>query len=350
MKLYSKDAPCFDDILLVPQYSDIESRSLVDISTRIGSGVRSIRLRVPIIAAPMDTICEDKMAIAMRVHGGLGIIHRYMDTKKQNKQVSILKKKELVVGAAVGSKQDEYSRAIGLAESGASLILVDTANGHSKYAITAVTRLRRILGNRVHIMAGNVSTYDAFMRLADAGADSVRVGIGGGAMCTTRIVTGHGMPTLASIIEIKNGLRSSLLGAPSIIADGGIRNSGDAVKALAAGADAVMIGSALAGTNETPGKVITDENGISYKALLGMASKEAQKDWRGHSSVSEGAATLVPCAGPVVNVLDDWIGGIRSGLSYSGANNLEELYNESQFVLVSSNSVSESRPHGVRRS
>lgn len=345
MKAYREYSPCFDDILLIPQYSDIDSRHDVDISTKIGESVRSINLGLPIVAAPMDTVCEVDMAIAMRRNGGLGIIHRYLSVEEQSNQVCHTKDSGFFVGAAVGAKDHDFYRALVLCEAGAGLILVDTANGHSEYAIKAVAALRKSLGHSIHIMTGNVSTYDGFMALADAGADSIRVGIGGGGMCTTRIVTGHGMPTLSSIIDIREALPKGT--GPSIVADGGIKNSGDAVKALAAGADAVMIGSALAGTQETPGDLIFDGD-KSYKMLRGMASESAQKDWRGSVSVVEGAQTRVTFAGPVQNVLDSWAGGIRSGLSYTGVRNLNDLHAHAQYVGISSVAVAENKPHATR--
>lgn len=345
MKPYSHESLCFDDILLVPQYSDIESRNNVDISTSIGRSVKSIVLSLPMIAAPMDTVCEASMAIEMRINGGLGIIHRYMSIEKQIDEVKKAKDSGAIVGVAVGAKQADFYRALATYNAGAMVILVDTANGHSNYAINAVATLRRTLGNTAHIMAGNVSTYDGFMALADAGADSIRVGIGGGGMCTTRIVTGHGMPTLSSILDIRRLLPKNI--GPSVIADGGIKNSGDAVKALAAGADAVMVGSALAGTDETPGEVIHGLSG-SYKKLRGMASEEAQRDGRGSVSVVEGASTTVPYVGPVKNVLDTWAGGIKSGLSYSGSRNLNDLYKYSTYVEISNSALSENRPHATR--
>lgn len=346
MKKYNDYSPCFDDILLVPQYSDINSRHEVSLMTSIGKGRRTLVMSLPVIAAPMDTVCDGRMAQAMRELGGLGIIHRFMSIEDQVSQVKeIMSTDLLAVGIATGAKDDYINRAWRCIDEGAVLVLVDTANGHSKMAIDAVKTLRRSFGNNIHIMAGNVATYEGFKMLQDAGADSIRVGIGGGSVCTTRIVSGHGIPTLASILDIREKIPYGE--GASIIADGGIRNSGDAVKALAAGADAIMMGSYLAGTDESPGK-LHSEDGRQYKIFRGMASAEAQKDFSGKVSVSEGVETTVPYKGPLAEIMKEFKGGLGSGLSYSGAVDLEELHRESMFVEVSSSSVGESIPHAKR--
>lgn len=334
---------CFDDILMVPQYADIESRSDISLRMTIGRGKSSHGMSLPIIAAPMDTVCESNMAIAMRKNGGLGIIHRYNTIEKQVKEAENATKSEVSFGAAVGARGDYIDRAWQLVVAGASMILVDTANGHSEYTIKAVQNLRKIVGERIHIMAGNVSTYDGFARLSDAGANSIRVGIGGGSVCTTRIMTGHGIPTLASIMSIKSRIQDNY--SASIIADGGIRNSGDAVKAFAAGADAIMLGSKLAGCEEAPGTIYINENG-RFKTFRGMASKEAQEDAFGRVSVAEGVSTMVEYTGKVSETLDEFRGGLASGCSYTGVTSLKDLYSESMYVEVTSLSLNESKPHG----
>ena len=343
MKEYKKgEQLCFDDILLVPQHSNVVSRKNVKLNTSIGNGGRNIGMRIPVIAAPMDTVCEYELAVSIRNSGGLGIIHRYNSIEERIRQVKMTKAHEnIICGVAVGATGDYLSEAWKLASSGASVILVDTANGHSEYAIEAVRQLRRSLGSNIHIMAGNVSTYEGFARLQDAGADSIRVGIGGGSVCTTRIVSGHGMPTLASIMDIREKINYS--DGASIIADGGIRNSGDAAKALAAGANAVMLGSLLAGTDESPGKLVD-----GHKEFRGMASKEAQQDGRGTVSVVEGVKTVVPYRGSVDNIMQEIAGGLGSALSYSGANNLKEFYEQSEFIKVTHSSLGESKPHAKR--
>lgn len=341
---YSNYNPCFDDILMVPQYSEIESRKSVDISTSIGTGAwRTIALKTPVIAAPMDTVCEKEMSVAIRNIGGLGIIHRYMSIDEQEKQCRwVMDNGPVAFGVAVGATGDYIQRAWRMINAGATFILVDTANGHSKYAIDAVKALRSSLGNKFHIMAGNVATYDGFARLQDAGADSIRVGIGGGSVCTTRLVSGHGIPTLASILDVRERIPYGT--GASIVADGGIRNSGDAIKALAAGADAVMLGSYLAGTDESPGQLHSDGD-RHYKIFRGMASAEAQSDFIGSVSVAEGVETTIPYKGSLKKVIEEFNGGLGSGLSYTGAHNLKQLHEDSMFITVSQVSLGESRPH-----
>ena len=345
MQLYkTEEQLCFDDILLVPQSSDVNSRSDISLSTAIGYDDRQIELYLPIVAAPMDTVCEESMAVELAKHGALGIIHRYMDIEKQKDIVFNVAKQGYFVGAAVGIKNDVVKQVESLVFSGAKMICIDVANGHSIHAVSAVKQIRKAFSD-LHIMAGNVSTWDAFLQLSMAGADSIRVGIGGGSMCTTRVVTGHGMPTLSSIMDIKQMLERMDL-PTSIVADGGIRNSGDMVKSFAAGADAIMLGSVLAGHDESPGEVMYDKNDKPYKEIRGMASRAAQENWRGSASVVEGISTTISYKGAVANTLNEIRGGIASGCSYSGVYHLEDLAYNSQYVRVSPNSVKENQPHG----
>ncbi len=326
----------FDDILLVPQHSSITSRKNVDLSSDIGG----ILLNTPIIAAPMDTVCETAMAVKMSQLGGLGVLHRYMPIENQARMlqdVFMLGSTAFVSIGATGSFLDD---AMVLVKAGATAILVDTANGHSDYAINAVKVLRKEFGRDIHIMSGNIATADGFARLAEAGTDSVRVGIGGGSVCTTRVVSGHGVPTLSSILDIRSIFPYG--DGPAIVADGGIRNSGDAAKALAAGANAVMLGGALAGTDEAPGELI---NGNS-KVFRGMASREAQKDGRGYVSGVEGIATTVPYKGPVEHIISDFRAGISSALSYTGVDNLRDFAYNSLYIKITNSGLAESKPHG----
>jgi IMP dehydrogenase len=246
---------------------------------------------------------------------------------------------EATVGAAIGTSGDYLERATALVNTGITLLCVDVAHGHHILMKEALRSLRVTIGDTVHIMAGNVATLEGYNDLVDWGADSVRCNIGGGSICSTRVQTGHGVPGLQTIIDCARSDRN----AP-IIADGGIRNSGDVVKALAAGADFVMLGSLLSGTDETPGDIINTPTG-KVKAYRGMASKDAQIDWRGKTSSLEGVATTVPCKGPVGDVLDDLIRGIRSGLSYSGARRISELQAKAKFVRQTSSGQAESATH-----
>jgi len=345
MKLYRQENQlCFDDILLVPNPSAVESRKNVDLSMSIGYGNRKIDLYLPVISSPMDTVTESEMAVEVAKFGGLGIIHRYSKIEDQAAQVFEVSKKGYAVGASVPTsvRDSVLPQVKSLVYVGAKVILVDTANGHNFAAIKAVSEIRKEFPD-IHIMAGNVSTWDGFLHLSQAGADSVRVGIGGGSCCSTRIMTGHGIPTLASIMEIYE-YQERLDLPTSIIADGGIRNSGDMVKSFAAGADAVMVGSMLSGHTESPGNVFR-EDGKDYKRIRGMASSHAQKDWRGSVSGEEGISTKVLFKGPAENTLNSIRNGISSGCSYAGVERLEELSITSQYVKVSPLSVKESLPH-----
>jgi IMP dehydrogenase len=329
---------------MVPQESNVSSRHDVKLDMVIGH-ILPITLKFPVIAAPMDTVCDTDMCIAMNNEGGLGILHRYMTMDFMKAKVRKLIKSGFTFGVSVGATNGYMNDVEDLYNMGVRIILVDTANGHSHYAVDAVRSIRK-LSNDIHIMAGNIATPEGFARIIDAGADSVRVGIGGGSACTTRIVSGHGVPTLQSIIDIHQyRINHDLPG--SIIADGGIRNSGDMVKSFAAGADAVMAGSIFAGTDESPGEVLTNQDGNKVKMFRGMASAAAQKDAAGKVSVAEGISTTVPYKGPVKRIFDQIRGGLGSGCSYSGVTNLSELNLDSEYVIVSNASLNESRPHAL---
>jgi len=332
---------CFDDVLLVPQFSDIISRKEIDLTSCLDN---RYRFRLPVISSPMDTVTGPKMARTMSDLGGLGIIHRYNTIEDQ---VSMAEKAlnskwpegNEVVGVAIGVSGDYLERASASIKAGANVICVDIAHGHHTLMRHALNTLRNTFGNAAHIMAGNVATLEAFNDLSDWGADSIRVGIGGGSICSTRTQTGHGMPTLQSILDCAKSDKDVTL-----IADGGIRTSGDIVKALAAGADFVMLGSLLAGTEESPGNTIFSKGG-QRKVYRGMASKDAQLDWRGHAASEEGVSSTVPYKGDLKDVLDSLEKGIRSGLSYTGANNLKELRSKSRFIKQSSAGQRESFTH-----
>lgn len=334
-------ALCFDDILLVPQRSDVGSRHDVDLSMSIGFGKRKVSLSLPIIAAPMDTVCDTEMCIAIAQAGGLGILHRYMSYSDQIIKAQSLVEKGIGFGVAIASNNGYLAQADRLYNVGVRFFLVDTANGHGAYAVKAVSQLRNTFKD-AHIMAGNVATRDGFLRLAEAGADSVRVGIGGGSACTTRLVSGHGVPTLHSIMDCADHFQEC-----SVVADGGIRNSGDMVKSFAAGANAVMIGSMLAGTDESPGEIFTDHLGNQVKAFRGMASAAAQKDMSGSVSVAEGVSTTINYKGAMSGIIDQIRGGLGSGCSYSGVEKLADLAEYAEYVTVSALSLKESVPHAL---
>mgnify|MGYP003112190691 CR=1 FL=1 len=332
----------YDDVLLVPRYSDVISRKMIDVGTSLDT---DINLDLPIISSPMDTVTEADMAVAMALNGGLGIIHRYNSVQEQADMTRSAamtlaeRQSSVLVGAAVGVVDDYLSRAAALVDAGAILLCVDIAHGHHILMERALKSLKDTFGEAVHIMAGNVATVNGVEDLADWGADSVRCGIGGGSICSTRIQTGHGVPNFSMLVECVNA-RSDV----AIIADGGIKNSGDIVKALAAGADAVMLGSLLAGAAEAPGKRVGGK-----KEYRGMASRSAQMDWRGRSNAAEGVAATVPVAGEVAEVLGELRGGIASGFSYSGCRDLQDLWDKAAFVVQTAAGQRESSTHILGR-
>ena len=350
-----KDTLSYDDVLLVPQYSTIRSRSEVNISVDLGKG---FQLEMPILAAPMDTITEAPMAIAMANVGAGSVIHRYNSIETQVEKiktaVSIATRarahahapddKSPAIGAAIGVYGDYIERATAAYDAGVSFLCIDVAHGHHILMKEALTTLKEIFGEKLHIMAGNVATLQGVNHLSDWGADSVRCNIGGGSICSTRLQTGHGVPGLQTIMDCAKTDRNV-----KIIADGGIKNSGDIVKALAAGADAIICGSLLAGTAETPGKILEDSQGFRWKVYRGMASKEAQIEWRGRCASNEGVSSRVPYRGSVKKILHDLETGIRSGFSYSGARTLGELHHSARFIRQTNSGIKESDTHITTR-
>ena len=358
---------CFDDVLLVPQYSEIETRKNVDLSVS-GFDEPEARLhpnystlKCPIVGSPMDTVMSPKAAIVLAEMGGFGVFHRYCTIDEARKLYLAfidLAKSDCVPPetynsmVAIGATGDYLERAHALYEVGCRAFCIDVAHGHHASVKAALKEMRLKFGDTVHIMTGNVATLEAFNDLADWGSNSIRVGVGGGSMCSTRIRTGHGIPTLQSVMDCAKSDKDVF-----IVADGGIRNSGDAVKALAAGADMIMLGSILAGHDESPGDLI-DERGFIYKTpqlgfplfkkFRGMASREAQLSWRGRVSVVEGESSLVPYKGYLLDTITDLLEGMRSGLSYSGATSIRQLRSKAKFVTVTPQGVQENVPHGKR--
>lgn len=476
MKILPEIALTYDDVLLVPQFSDVESRRKLSTQTRL---TPKITLQIPIVSANMDTVTEAEMAIAMARHGGIGIIHRFMSIQEQVEQIERVKRAEsfvvdepitlttkhtvgdarrlmeetgtggilildeaqrlvgivtsrdmlfeeddrrplteimshhlitapagttlqeaaeilhrhrieklplvdeagalvglitlkdilkitqfpkatkdakgrLAVGAAVGVKEREMKRVEALLEAGADCIVVDIAHGDSQLEVNMIRAIRRHFPE-AQIIGGNVATGEGTQRLIDAGADAVKVGVGPGSICITRLVAGAGVPQLSAVMECAAVARPQ--GIP-IIADGGIRTSGDIVKALAAGASTVMIGSLLAGTDESPGLMMT-RKGHRYKVSRGMASLQANiarkvregEGWITQEEiedyVSEGVEAAVPYRGPVREVLTQLTGGIQSGMSYCGAHSIDELYEKAVFVRITAAGWKESQPHDV---
>jgi len=334
-----KEAVTYDDMLLVPQYSDITSRSEVDIGSYLGDK----KFTLPIIASPMDTISEAAMAKAMSDIGGLAVLHRYNSIEEQQKMAhEVVSQADWSgqIAAAVGVTGDYLERAEALIAAGTDILCIDVAHGHHVLMKKALETLRNEYDNHIYIIAGNVCTLEGINDVADWGANAVRCNIGGGSICSTRLVTGHGLPGLQTIFDCARTDREV-----SIIADGGIKTSGDIVKALAAGADFVMCGSLFAGTDETPGAVVHLPNGEIAKQYRGMASRNAQMDWRGKSTSPEGVSSYVPYKGSVEYILEDIIGGIKSGFSYSGARNLAELQHKVEWARQTSAGSRESGTH-----
>jgi len=475
MKILQDTALTYDDVLLVPQYSAVDSRRALSTQTRL---TKQINLQIPIISANMDVVTESEMAIAMAREGGIGIIHRFLSIEEQARQIERVKKAEsyivdkpitmtlahtvgdlnklvaetgtggilildadeklvgivttrdllfendlarplreimqkkvisalpdislkdaekllhenrieklplvdkngrvaglvtlkdimqitqypkatkdargrLIVGAAVGVRDKEMRRVESALEAGADCIVVDIAHGDSNLEIDMIKNIRKHFP-KAQIIGGNVATADGTKRLIDAGVDSVKVGVGPGSICITRIVAGSGVPQLTAIIDCAKAADSA--GIP-IIADGGIRQPGDVAKAIAAGAQTVMIGSMLAGTDESPGMIMT-RRGHRYKASRGMASREANIDRNRKEGndltqeeiedyVAEGVEAAVPYRGKAREVLTQLVGGLQSGMSYSGAINIEDFQQKAIFVRMTGAGLRESGPHDV---
>lgn len=326
----------FDDVLLVPAYNHHESRRVVDTSMKDKLGY--LHLELPVMSSNMDTITESKMANYMHSKGGIGVLHRFLSIENNIKQFKACLGPVFV---SVGCSEVELQRAEALRDAGATYFCVDVAHGHAKYVGKTLKKLRQLLGDDRCIMAGNVATYAGADYLASCGADIIKAGIGGGSVCSTRIKTGFGVPMLTCIEDCARSSRS-------IVADGGIRTPGDIVKALAFGADYVMIGGMLAGTEPTPGEPITRPDGQRIKRYRGMASREAQENFLGpmHEwKTAEGVATDVPYRDDQDNILADIIGGLRSGLTYAGADNIRELQRKLIYTQVTQAGRLESLPH-----
>ena len=334
----------FDDVILVPGYNGIRSRQ--DVSTQVQVAGRTFG--IPIVSSNMDTVTELAMADVITDMGGLAILHRFM-TVEANVEIFKKLKHPNHTAISIGIGEESMNRAEALVAAGAELICVDVAHGHSKEVNRTIRQLRERWGQNIMIIAGNVATYAGADYLAAAGADMIKVGIGSGSVCTTRIKTGFGVPQLTAIQECSKVDRC-------LIADGGIRTPGDAVKALAAGANFVMLGGMLAGTEETPGEIIVKKdihgNDVRVKRFRGMASREAQEEFMGGMAewkTAEGVAVEVVCKGPVKNVVQDVMGGIRSGLTYCGADTIGSLQRKAQFMEITSAGFTEGTPHAIGR-
>jgi IMP dehydrogenase len=331
----NSQAITFDDVLLIPAYNHHESRRVVHIG--MTDKLAKLTLELPVISSNMDTITESKMANFIHSKGGIGALHRFLSIEDNIKEFKRCKGQVFV---SVGCTDSELQRAEALRDAGAEFFCVDVAHGHAKYVGKTLKSLRQMLGSRC-IMAGNVATYAGADYLASCGADIVKAGIGGGSVCSTRIKTGFGVPMLTCIQDCARADRS-------IVADGGIRTSGDIVKALAFGADFVMVGGMLAGTEPTPGAVISISDGNQVKHYRGMASREAQEEFLGQLhdwKTAEGVTVEVPYRNNQEAIIADIVGGLRSGLTYAGADNISELQRKLNYVTVTQAGRIESLPH-----
>ncbi len=340
----------YDDVLLLPLYSDV-TPSKTNVAAQL---TKTIQLDIPIVASPMDTVCEAPLAIAIGKLGGYGIIHRNFSTDDQVAEVKTVLKAGVRVGAAVGVGADFADRVKALVAAGVPEICIDSAHGHTKHVIEAVQFIKKNYPE-VDVIAGNVATYEGARALFEAGASAVKVGMGPGSICTTRVMSGMGVPQLSAVVE---GVRAAKELGGYIIADGGIKNSGDIVKALAAGASTVMLGSLLAGTDEAPGDMI-EVDGKLFKSYRGMGSIAAMK--KGSAArygqqyqagkpkqlVPEGVEGLVPHRGPLADHIHQLIGGLRAGMGYLGASTLPELQEKAQFIKISRTAFVESQPHSI---
>ena len=364
---FAKKGLTFDDVLLIPAESHVLPNE-VKLDTKLAP---NLQLHIPLISAGMDTVTEGNMAIAMAENGGLGVIHKNLSIEAQVEEVKKAKGKtvdpnlphpavddqgRLLAAAAVGVTSDTFERAESLLEAGADAIVIDTAHGHSAGVLRKIKEIREHFPNAT-LIAGNVATGEGTAALFDAGVDVVKVGIGPGSICTTRIVAGVGFPQITAIYDAASVAQKY---GKKIIADGGIKYSGDVVKALAAGGNAVMLGSMFSGTTEAPGTIFTNE-GKQFKSYRGMGSVGAMSQQHGSSDryfqggvneanklVPEGVEALVPYKDDVSNIIYQIDGGLRAGMGYVGAGTIKELIENSQFVQITNAGLRESHPHDVQ--
>lgn len=339
----------YDDVLLVPQYSKLNSRNEVSLETKISEHVT---LNIPLVSANMSDVTDSKMAITLANLGGLGVIPRFLPIESQAEEVKKVKDSKNLVGAAVGARSETVERAEALVNAGADILFIDVAHGHMQKNIEATTKLKQMFGNKVDIVSGNCVTFEAADALFKAGADSVKVGVGPGSICTTRIETGSGVPQITAIIDSARAARKH---KKFIIADGGVKTSGDVVKGLAAGASAIMAGSIFAGTDEAPGELI-NKDGKKYKVYNASTSltekvkhSVANRDEseRHYIKQIEGVESIVPYKGSLSDLIEKYTANIRSGFSYSGAENINSLWKNAKFVRITSQGLRESGAHDV---
>ncbi|MDC0142745.1 IMP dehydrogenase [Candidatus Pelagibacter sp.] len=345
-----KEALTFDDVLLEPKYSEVLPSQVLT-ATSLSN---NLNLNIPILSSAMDTVTESKMAISIAKAGGIGVIHRNLNIKDQIREIKKVKSKKLLVGAAVGAGPLEHKRAVALLKENVDLIVVDTAHGHTKKVSEIIKIIKKVKSKKTTLCAGNVATSEAAKFLIKHSVDVIKVGIGPGSICTTRIVAGIGVPQLSAILAVRKGIGKKKV---KIIADGGIKFSGDISKALVAGADAVMIGSLFAGTDESPGKLVK-KNGKYFKRFRGMGSIGAmnkgsadryfqtkQKDISKY--VPEGVEGLVKYKGSVNKIIYQLIGGLKSSMGYLGTKKVKNLRNKTKFIKITKAGFYESMVHNI---
>jgi len=344
-----KDSLTFDDVTLIPQYSSILPSETITY-TKLA---HNLNLQIPLMSSAMDTVTESKMAIALSKSGGIGIIHRNLSIEKQVQEVKKVKKNNFLVGAAIGVNSKDIERADELSTAKVDMIIIDTAHGHTQKVLFMIKKIKKKLKKCV-LCAGNIATGKAAKFLADSGVDIVKVGIGPGSICTTRLVTGIGVPQLSAVLQVKKALKNY---KTRIISDGGIKFSGDIAKAIAAGADAVMIGSLFSGTTESPGKIFK-QKGKLFKNFRGMGSVGAmsigsadryyQKKIKNVSKyVPEGVEGIVKFKGPVNKIIYNLIGGLKSSMGYLGAKTIKDLQKKGEFVKITKAGFYESMVHNI---
>lgn len=359
-----QEAYTFDDLLLVPAYSSVVPAQ-VNLKVALSP---NLNLSIPLTSAAMDTITESALAIKLASLGGLGFIHKNMSIQAQVDMVKAVKEAQveanytqpaldqdghLLVGAAVGVSDDTLDRVKALVAAKVDVIVIDSAHGHSQGVINAIQTVRQHYPN-LDIVGGNIVTAKGATDLIEAGANILKVGVGPGSICTTRVIAGVGVPQISAIMNVVAIAKAHKVG---VIADGGIKQSGDIVKALAAGADVVMLGNLFAGTSESPGEVFKLE-GRLVKAYMGMGSLTAMK--KGSSDryfqggvkelkklVPEGIEGIVPYKGALDDVVYQMMGGLRSGMGYCGCATINDLQEHAQFVKISGNGLIESHPHDL---
>lgn len=357
----------FDDVLLLPGYADF-TKADIDLSSQL---TKKIRLNIPLVSSPMDTVTEWRLAVALAKAGGVGIIHRNLTSQKQLIEVKKVKQKGFIVGAAISTYEGFEQIAKGLLVAGADVLVIDTAHGNTKFVINTVGYIKKHFPN-AQVIAGNIATSDGAKALINAGADGLRVGMGPGSICTTRVISGMGVPQITAITEVSRIAQKA--GVP-VMADGGVKQTGDVTKALAAGASTVMLGSMFAGTSEAPGKVIeldAAHTPARFRSILNGSPKKTYKfkNYRGMGSVAamkkggaerygqnratasqnliaEGVEGFTPFKGAARGVIQQVAGGVRSGMYYIGAKSITKLWQKARFIEITQASLGESHPHDV---